>query len=111
MTPAPVWIPCFTARPERGAMRPYTPMGIVAAIPVLTIPLSWAPMLIVSVLYRSYPTEPGEARVGTIASGDNFLMRSFIYIFIILFSNIVISSSSSSSSSISGWWVVLPKRR
>jgi len=54
-------------------------MGMVAAIPVLTIPLSNGGMNMSMVLYKSYPTDPGEARVGIIESSDSFLIRSFIY--------------------------------
>ena len=55
-------------RPERGAIRPYTPAGSKIEMPVGTHTVS-LPLREKSIeQWRSYPTAPGEPRDGRMAS-------------------------------------------
>ena len=63
----------FTARPLRGAMRPYVPSGHAIERSVLTIPFPPALITVFSALDRSCPAEKGDPREGTMASALSFL--------------------------------------
>ena len=66
----------LSARPDRGAIRPYVPGGTVIARSVLTRELECAAMVMSWALDRSYPAARSEPFVGIVAESDKVLTSS-----------------------------------
>ena len=61
MTPAATSMPCFSARPLHGAMRPYRPIGMAMLIPVGIACHEFGGIVVCQIAKMSYPTKLGVA--------------------------------------------------
>ena len=86
MTPAPVVIPCLTAKPLLGATLLYVPFGTFMLISVYTNTLPLTGMVSCWALLRSYPAARLVPLTANVAFGDSSLTLSALDVFMSLIS-------------------------
>ena len=67
MTPAPISMSFFNAKPDRGAILPYHPVGRAIARPIFTKHLPCISITVASAVARSYPATPLVPLTGNLA--------------------------------------------